>query len=93
LLGDMRETLPAIRSRLVGRVVLAHLDPGNGDVAASKALADEVTPLILPFLRLNGVLISEPVIAADQLQPLPLPGGIAPGRYHLYRRISSRLPP
>jgi hypothetical protein len=93
LLGDMRETLPAIRSRLVGRVVLAHLDPGNGDVAASKALADEVTPLILPLLRSNGVLISEPVIAADQLQPLPLPGGIAPGRYHLYRRISSRLPP
>ena len=27
LLGDMRETLPAVRARLADRVVLAHLDP------------------------------------------------------------------
>ena len=27
LLGDMRETLPAARQRLGGRVALAHLDP------------------------------------------------------------------
>src|SRR5947209_11474289 len=46
LLGDMRETLPAARSRLADRVVLAHLDAGNGDIMASRVFADEVTPLL-----------------------------------------------
>ena len=93
LLGDMRETLPAVRARLADRVVLAHLDPGDGEIAASKALADHLAPLIVPLLQLNGVLVSEPAITADQLSALALPGGIEPGRYNLYRRISRRSPP
>ena len=93
LLGDMRETLPALRARLAERVVLAHLDPGNGEIAASKALANQLAPLIVPLLQLNGVLVSEPAIAADRLSALPLPGGIEPGRYNLYRRINRRSLP
>ena len=93
LLGDMRETLPAVRNRLADRVVLAHLDSGNGEAAASRALADHLTPLIVPLLQLNGVLVSEPAIAADQLSALPLPGGIQPGRYNLYRRVSRQSSP
>jgi S-adenosyl-L-methionine methyltransferase len=93
LLGDMRETLPAVRARLAERVVLAHLDPGNGEIAASKALADHLAPLIVPLLRLNGLLVSEPAVTAGDLSALPLPGGIEPGRYNLYRRISGRSPP
>ena len=92
-LGDMRKTLPAVRARLADRVVLAHLDPGNGEIAASKALADRLAPLIVPLLQLNGVLVSEPAITADQLSALPLPSGIEPGRYNLYRRISRRSLP
>ena len=90
LLGDMRETLPAVRSRFADRIALAHLDAGNGDVEASKALADDITPLIVPLLLADGVLVSEPVLSADELYPLPLPPGIEPGRYNLYRRISCR---
>jgi S-adenosyl-L-methionine methyltransferase len=93
LLGDMRETLPALGTRLAGRVALAHLDPGNGEFAASKALAHQLTPLIVPLLRLNGVLVSEPDMTADELRALPLPDGIAPGRYNLYRRVSRQSPP
>jgi hypothetical protein len=93
LLGDMRETLSAVRCQLAGRIVLAHLDIGTGDLKASKALADEVTLLLLPLLRSGGVLISEPAIAADQLEALSLPDRVAPGRYHLYRYVSCRLPP
>jgi len=73
--------------------VLAHLDAGNGDIEASRALAGEVAPLIVPLLRLNGVLVSEPALRAEELSPLPLPGGIQPGRYNLYRRINYRSPP
>ena len=93
LLGDMRETLPTLRARLAERVVLAHLDPGNGEIAASKALAHQLAPLIVPLLQLNGVLVSEPAITADRLSALPLPGGIEPGRYNLYRRINRRSLP
>ena len=93
MLGDMRETLPALHVRLAERVVLAHLDPGNGEIAASKALADQLTPLIVPLLHPDGVLVSEPAITADQLSALPLPDRIEPGRYNLYRRISHRPPP
>jgi hypothetical protein len=90
LLGDMRETLPAARDRLGGRVALAHLDPASGDVVASRALAAELAPLILPLLCPEGMLVSEPDIASPELQPLALPPGVAAGRYHLYRRISPR---
>jgi hypothetical protein len=93
LLGDMRETLPAARARLTDRVVLAHLDPGNGEIAASKALADHLAPLIVPLLQLNGVLVSEPAVTADELSALPLPDGIEAGRYNLYRRIRRRSSP
>jgi S-adenosyl-L-methionine methyltransferase len=93
LLGDMRETLLSARSSLAGHVALAHLDAGNGDNQASRALADELTPLIMPLLRVQGVLVSEPLMEAAQLIPLPMPDGVTPGRYHLYRRISPGLPP
>jgi len=93
LLGDMRDTLPAARLRLEGRVALAHLDPGTGDIAASRALAVELAPLILPLLRRDAVLVSEPQIASPDLVALPLPGGVAEGRYHLYRRVNSRSSP
>jgi len=93
LLGDMRETLPAARARLADSVVLAHFDPGNGEIAASKALADHLAPLIVPLLQLNGVLVSEPAITADQLSALPLPGGIERGRYNLYQRVRHQSSP
>jgi S-adenosyl-L-methionine methyltransferase len=88
LLGDMRETLPAARQRLAGRVALAHLDPASGDVLASRALVAELAPLIVPLLRPAGVLVSEPSIATRGLSPLALPDGTPTGRYHLYRRVN-----
>jgi S-adenosylmethionine-dependent methyltransferase len=87
ILGDVRETLPAARDRLGGRVVLAHLDVGTGDAAANQLLAAALTPLVMPLLRAGAVVVSDPPLADPGLAALPLPEGIAPGRYHLYRRI------
>ncbi len=88
LLGDMRDTLQTAREWLACRMALAHLDPATGDVAASRPLAAELAPLIVPLLRPGGVLVSEPAIAWDGLSPMALPESVAPGRYHLYRRVS-----
>jgi hypothetical protein len=86
ILGDMRETLPAARARLEVRIALAHLDVGTGDAAANRILAAELLPLVLPLLCAGGVLVSDPPLDCADLEALPLPDGIAPGRYHLYRR-------
>ena len=40
-----------------------------------------------PLLRIGGILASEPAIDAAAFAALPLPDGIAPDRYHLYRRV------
>ena len=88
ILGDMRQTLPELRARLGGRVALAHFDAGTGEAAANRALAADLTPSIVPLLRPGGVLVSDPPLDAAELAALPLPGGVAPGRYHLYRRLT-----
>jgi hypothetical protein len=90
LLGDMRDTLQCARKLLGDRIALAHFDPGTGDFATSRELAAELAPLILPLLRPGGILASEPAIAAAELKPIPLPQSVLPGRYQLYRRVSSR---
>jgi len=87
LLGDMRDTLQCARKLLGGRIALAHFDPGTGDFAASRALAAELAPLILALLQPAGILVSEPAIAADELNSIRLPQDVLPGRYHLYRRV------
>lgn len=87
LLGDLRETLPAARGRFAGRVALAHLDVGTGDAAGNRALAAELLPLVVPLLCAGGVMASDPVMDCPELAQLPLPSGVAVGRYHLYRRV------
>jgi len=88
LLGDMQDTLAAARDRLNGRVALAHFDVGTGDADANQVLAAALTPLIVPLLLERGMLVSDPPLTHSELAPLPLPDGVRPGRYHLYRRIS-----
>jgi len=87
ILGDMRETLLAAHARLGGRVALAHLDAGTGDAAANRALAAELMPLVAPLLCAGGILVSDPPFDRADLEPMAVPDGIAPGRYHLYRRV------
>lgn len=87
ILGDMRETLPALGERFKGRIALAHLDAGDGDDGANRELARALGPLVAPLLAPGGLLASDPAIEEEPLVPLPLPPAVPTGRYHLYRRI------
>ena len=87
ILGDMRETLAAARARFERRVACAHFDVGTGDAAANLALAAALAPKIVPLLCAGGVLVSDPEIDRAEFEALPLPDGVAAGRYHLYRRL------
>jgi hypothetical protein len=87
VLGDIRETLLARRDRLAGQAALVHMDVATGEIAASLALAAELVPLLTPLMRQGAVLVSEPPLASADLEREALPAGVAPGRYHLYRRL------
>jgi len=87
ILGDMRKTLPVLRDRFAGRIALAHLDVGTGDAAANQVLAAQLMPGLMPLLCSGAVLAADPPIDRPDLEMLTLPAGIAPGRYHLYRRV------
>jgi len=87
LLGDMFDTLPAARDWLGGKVALTHFDAGTGDAAANLRLATGLRPLILPLLRPGGILATQQAMDGPELETLPLPDGVAEGRYHLYRRV------
>jgi hypothetical protein len=85
-LGDFLDTLPRAVAQLGATGVLAHLDVGSGDPAASRALAARMMPLVLRLLQPGAIVLSDQPIDDPALEVLPLPAGIEPGRYFLRRR-------
>ena len=90
ILGDFRETLPIALARIGARAALAHCDIGSGDEAASRALAAAVAPLLAPLMAAGGIVLGDQPMAQPDWTPLPLPHGVPPGRYHIYRAGGAR---
>jgi hypothetical protein len=84
--GDFLETLPGAATQLGADSVLANLDVGSGDEAASQALARAMTPLVLRMLKPGAIIVSDQPLSDPALEAMSLPAGIAPGRYFLVRR-------
>jgi hypothetical protein len=85
ILGDFRETLPSALARIRALAALAHCDIGSGDEAASRALAAAVAPLLAPLMAAGGIVLGDQPMTHPRFTALPLPEGVAAGRYHLYR--------
>jgi len=85
ILGDIRETLAAAAARLGGKAALVHVDVGTGDAAANAALAAALGPLIDRLAARGAVVASDQALPMGGWRLLPLPDGVKPGRYHLYR--------
>lgn len=85
ILGDFRATLDAVRGRLAGRAALAHADIGTWDEAESVRLAAAIAPLLHRLLGDGGLVLSDQPMRHPQWADLPLPSGVEPGRYHMYR--------
>lgn len=91
VLGDFRDTLPALVRRLGGPVVaLVHADTGSGDEAASRAQAERLVGLIDDLLAAGGIVVSDQNMAAAAHGWLTqnLPPGVASGRYFIYRKAA-----
>ena len=87
LLGDIHETLPAAVARFGPSVALVHSDLGTGDAVSNGRLAAFVAPRLRGLLRPGGVVISDQDMACENVEVLPLPDGVGPGRYFMYRAL------
>lgn len=85
ILGDLRQTLPALAPRFRGSVAFLHMDIGTGDRADSERLAAELAPQIAPLMHAGGVIASDMPLSAASWTAQPLPDGVAAERYYLYR--------
>jgi hypothetical protein len=54
-------------------------------------VATVVARLLPPLLAPGAIIASDQALAADGLTSLALPAGVAQGRYHLYRYVSTSV--
>ena len=91
LLGEFRDSLPRLLGRIGRSVALVHADTGSGDAEASRAQALELPALLDPLLVAGALVVSD----QDMKPPweaLPLPAGVAPGRYFIWRCSANHSP-
>jgi hypothetical protein len=82
-LGDLFETLPQALARFEGKAALVHADVGSGDQEANRRLAEAVREDLGRLLIPGGLLISDQQMDFAGSQALPLPEGVAAGRYNI----------
>ena len=91
LLGDFRESLLNGWTEIGAPPALVHADIGTESRRADAALAHFVGSVIAPRLAPGGILLGDRDMGCAGLTRLetpavPLPEGIAPWPYYLYRR-------
>jgi hypothetical protein len=85
ILGDVREELARLRPRFAGGAALAHVDLATGDARSSDRLFAEIGELLVPLMRPGGIVVSERELRGTAWATVPLPEGVPPGRYWIYR--------
>ena len=85
IVGDIRETLPNAQARIPGPAALAHCDIGTGDAAATAEIAAFVARHLVALLAPGAIVVADQAMACPEWEPLALPAGIRPGRYHMWR--------
>ncbi len=84
VLGDLRETASRFAD---GAAALIHADIETGLAEVDAGLAVWLPALVARLLTPGGFAASGAPLADPRLAPIPLPPGIAPGRYHAVRRL------
>lgn len=94
ILGEFRDTLPALARRLGLAVALVHADTGSGDETASHAQAQWLAGLVDALLVPGGVVVSDQDMSTQGISDRgwraePLPPDVQPGRYFIYRKAAT----
>ncbi|MGQ0676050.1 MAG: class I SAM-dependent methyltransferase [Rhodospirillales bacterium] len=85
VLGDFKDTLPAALERIGAPAALIHADTGTGEAGRNAKLAAWLAPHLAALAAPGGVIASDQELTGIAAAPLPLPEGVRPGRYFLYR--------
>ena len=85
-LGDFHDTLPRAAERFAGRVALVHADVGTANPERDARLAAFIAEYVPAVLRPGGLIAADRDVAFARAAPVPLPEGVAPGVYFMYRR-------
>ncbi|MGE0254714.1 MAG: class I SAM-dependent methyltransferase [Alphaproteobacteria bacterium] len=84
-LGDLFDRLPDAIARLGRTAALIHSDIGTGEPERNARVAAALAPLYAKLLVGGGLLASDQAMPAEAWAEIPLPPGVPPGRYFLYR--------
>jgi len=84
-LGDVLEQLPVAAARLGRSAALIHCDMGSGRSAQDGVLAEQLAPLLGAIALPGCLVLSDQAFAASGWHAQPLPEGVSPGRYFIYR--------
>lgn len=85
ILGDVRNTLPAIRPRLGTGARLIHSDIGDGSAETTEPLIRALEQALPPLLADGAYIVADQKMIVPKWHPLPLPEGIAEGRYYIWQ--------
>ena len=85
VVGDVRETVPREVSKNQGAVALLHYDVGTGTRSEDLRLAEELSAVISPAIAPGGIVMGVYELSLENAERMPLPDGIAEGRYFIYR--------
>lgn len=90
VIGEIRDTLPALAARLGRKAALAHCDIGSRNLERDMAFARDLAAALPPLLAPGAIVLGDRPMDAPGLEPLPapafsLPPGLEPWPYLLYR--------
>jgi hypothetical protein len=83
--GLLEDRLSEVRARFAGGVALLHSDLGSGHPDQDARTAAMVSAGLPAFMAAGGVIVSDQELMLPTAAAVPLPVGVRPGRYFLYR--------
>jgi hypothetical protein len=83
--GLLEDRLVEVRPRFAGRVALVHSDLGSGHPDQDARTAAVISAGLPPLMAAGGVIVSDQELTLPTAAAVPLPDGVQPGRYFLYR--------
>lgn len=86
IVGDFVETLQQVHAKLPYKAKVAHCDIGSGDKAASVSMAEKLAEFLPDLLQEGAIIVSDQPFTVAAWTALPLPAGIAEGRYYIYKQ-------
>lgn len=86
VIGDVKDTVPAMYDKLGGKVILTNTDLGTFDASLNPAIAAMVSEVVPPLMAPGGIIMSDLPLDLPDYERIALPPGAPADAYRLYRK-------